>query len=219
MPYRKSAKEQARLSAVRTKLLREASVLVDEGGFSALKISKLATNSQVATGTIYRHFDSRDALAAEVFMGFAKHEVTVFHQTLVDHGISQAIRRWCRRVLLAPTRSWALLVESVPDTIQAARLQLRQANIDILAQAIDRDIAANRIPKINSHVAATGLVGALASAAVHGQLDPGTDLDDLLAFCHRALGVHPTVSKAYAQSYKNIDQNIQESHNTPKEAT
>ncbi|WP_300545584.1 TetR/AcrR family transcriptional regulator [Maricaulis sp.] len=53
--------------STRTRLMRAAMVLVAEDGFSAATTAAIARKAGLAEGTLYRHFDSKDALFVAVY--------------------------------------------------------------------------------------------------------------------------------------------------------
>ncbi|MBO6764806.1 TetR/AcrR family transcriptional regulator [Maricaulis sp.] len=59
----------APLASTRDKLMRSALELVAEDGFSAATTAAIAKRAGVAEGTLYRHFDSKDALFVAVYSG------------------------------------------------------------------------------------------------------------------------------------------------------
>jgi len=53
-------------SVTRAAITAEAARLVDKGGVSALSVSQIARTLTMSHGNIYRHFPSKDAIAAEI---------------------------------------------------------------------------------------------------------------------------------------------------------
>jgi AcrR family transcriptional regulator len=66
MVYRKTAKVENQLADKRLRILQAAQQLVVQGGFKEAPIAGIARISGVATGTVYRHFQSKSHLLAEV---------------------------------------------------------------------------------------------------------------------------------------------------------
>ncbi|MFP4635429.1 MAG: helix-turn-helix domain-containing protein, partial [Nitriliruptoraceae bacterium] len=64
MAYRRTPQVQARLDATRDRIVAAAVQRIATGGWSALTVASVARDAQVATGTVYRHFDDKDALLA-----------------------------------------------------------------------------------------------------------------------------------------------------------
>ena len=64
------AREQltANQAARRTRVLEAAIELASEGGYDAVQMRDVATRAQVALGTIYRYFSSKDELLAAAFV-------------------------------------------------------------------------------------------------------------------------------------------------------
>ena len=67
------AREQltANQAARRTRVLEAAIELASEGGYDAVQMRDVATRAQVALGTIYRYFSSKDELLAAAFVEWA----------------------------------------------------------------------------------------------------------------------------------------------------
>ena len=58
MAYRPTEKTLARKAELRSRLLNESLELVSTGGFGALTIVAAATQAGMATGGVYKHFES-----------------------------------------------------------------------------------------------------------------------------------------------------------------
>ena len=63
--YRRTPAVQARLDAQRA--LISAAVQCSAAGYAGCSIAAVAGRAGVAAGTVYRHFENKGALAAEVF--------------------------------------------------------------------------------------------------------------------------------------------------------
>lgn len=189
MAYRPTAKTEARRRAARDAVLRAARSRVAEGGFAALQVSAVAHDAGVATGSVYRHFDSKAALAVEVFSAVSQGEVDAMARTLAEEGLAPALRSWCARAQAAPVLARALLSEPVGPEVEAARLRFRAAYAEVLAAHIAGLIARGELPAQGPRVAAAGIVGALGEAVLgpHGAPAP----DAIVSFCLSAIGAHP----------------------------
>ena len=86
MAYRPTEKTMARKAEIRQKLLDAALALVSQGGFSALTILAVAAEAGIATGAVYKHFESKAQLCAEVFRIATEREVAVVRQTALGAG-------------------------------------------------------------------------------------------------------------------------------------
>ena len=200
MPYRPTDRTRARLAQARERIVDAALDQLAEGGYASASVAAVARRSGVATGTVYRHFPSKQDLFAEVFRRAAQREVDALRAT-TGRGESAATRlaawveAFVRRALAEPVRAYALIAEPVDPAIEAERLIFRRAYADLFAQAL-RD--GDELPPLDADLTAAAIVGALAEALV-GPLqrrDAGADalVDALQAFVLRSVGV----SRAHA---------------------
>jgi AcrR family transcriptional regulator len=200
VPYRPTERTRARLAAARERIVDAALDQLAEGGYASASVAAVARRSGVATGTVYRHFPSKQDLFAEVFRRAAQREVDALRAT-TGRGESAAARlaawveAFVRRALAEPVRAYALIAEPVDPAIEAERLIFRRAYADLFAQAL-RD--GDELPPLDADLTAAAIVGALAEALV-GPLqrrDAGADalVDSLQAFVLRSVGV----SRAHA---------------------
>ncbi|PCJ32517.1 MAG: TetR family transcriptional regulator, partial [Alphaproteobacteria bacterium] len=81
MSYRPTAKTRARQKAQHESLLKTAVSIVASDGFCGLTISRLAREAGIATGTVYKYFDSKAHLCAEVFRRATEREVEIVRAT------------------------------------------------------------------------------------------------------------------------------------------
>src|SRR3546814_3555741 len=76
MAYRRTPAVQERLDAQRARLLEAATTAVATHGYAGCSIAAVAKNAGVGTGTLYRHFDGKGELFAEVFQSVCSREVS-----------------------------------------------------------------------------------------------------------------------------------------------
>jgi AcrR family transcriptional regulator len=81
MAYRPTEKTLARKVQIRQRLLDAALGLVSGGGFGALTIVAVAAQAGIATGAVYKHFESKAQLCAEVFRIATEKEVAMVRAT------------------------------------------------------------------------------------------------------------------------------------------
>jgi AcrR family transcriptional regulator len=195
VPYRPTDRTRARLAQARERIVDAALDQLAEGGYASASVAAVARRSGVATGTVYRHFPSKQDLFAEVFRRAAQREVDALRAT-TGRGESAATRlaawveAFVRRALAEPVRAYALIAEPVDPAIEAERLIFRRAYADLFAQAL-RD--GDELPPLDADLTAAAIVGALAEALV-GPLqrrDAGADalVDALQTFVLRSVGV------------------------------
>src|SRR2546423_14325001 len=81
MPYRPTAKTEARREATRERIVHAALDQLAEGGYASAGVQAVANRADVATGTLYRHFPSKSDLFAEVFRRASARELAVMADT------------------------------------------------------------------------------------------------------------------------------------------
>ena len=204
MAYRETEKMRQRKAKARKNIIDCTWQCVAEGGFRSARITRIAGLAGVATGTIYRHFESREDLFAEIFRLATQREVDKVAEALSMPGnavarLENALRKFAQRALKGPMKAWALIAEPVDPQVEEERLIYRKAYADLFEQAIREGIAESSIPEQNARLSSTCLVGAISESLV-GPLSPtqtasppttNNDQDELInaivSFCMRGL--------------------------------
>lgn len=203
MAYRPTEKTQARKAALKKRLLDAALLLVAGGGFSALTIQAVAQQAGIATGAIYKHFESKAQLCAEIFRLATEKEVRMVSQAALREGrpaarLLDAIETFAMRALRGQRLAYALIAEPVDTLVDAERLRYRQAYADIFEQLVEEGILAGDFPAQAAAVSAAALVGAITESLV-GPLSWQTNtrpsveqtrlIRSIQAFCLRAVAM------------------------------
>jgi AcrR family transcriptional regulator len=187
---------QARLDAQRAAIVAAAAAVLAEAGYAGCTVSTVAARAGVAAGTVYKHFDGKVALVAEVFRRVVTHEVAVVRRAAAASGTAAesttaVLETFARRALKAPRRAYVLLAEPVDPVIDELRLEFRRAFRDVITEAIGRGVATGELPPQNASLVAAALVGALGEALIGplatGAEDPDT-IPTLIEFTLRAIG-------------------------------
>jgi AcrR family transcriptional regulator len=199
MPYRPTERTEARKAATRESILAAAVAQLAAGGYASASIQAVAARAGVATGTVYRHFESKSSLFAEAFRRAARRELDVFAEVTADDGrgaaerIGAAIEAWARRALAEPRRAYALLAEPVDPAVEAERLEFRRGYRDVLAGVMRDGIDRGELAPHDTETFGAALIGATAEALV-GPLTAGQRpmadealVASLVSFCIRAL--------------------------------
>jgi AcrR family transcriptional regulator len=201
MPYRPTPRTEARRAAVREQIVSAARDQVAEGGYASAGVQAVAARAGVATGTVYRHFESKADLFAEVFRRSSQPELDLVAHTTANGELSaserigSAAEAFARRALAAPRLAYALIAEPVDPLVEAERLAFRRGYRDAFAGALREGVAGGELRELDADVVAAALVGALAESLV-GPLSPtsnghAVDLDALVAnvvqFCLSAI--------------------------------
>ena len=204
MAYRPTEKTMARKAAIRQKLLDAALALVSRGGFSALTILAVAGEASIATGAVYKHFESKAQLCAEVFRIATEREVAVVRLMALGAGspserLLRAVEAFAVRALSNPRLAFALIAEPVDALVDAQRLRYRQAYADVFEELVAQGVASGEFAPQPPSVSAAALVGVIAESLV-GPLSwttphqPELKTDALIAaiqaFCLRAVSAH-----------------------------
>lgn len=172
MAYRSTNSTDARLAAARERIAAAALDQVAEGGYSSASMQAVAGRAGVAVGTVYRHFDSKAALFAEIFRRASERELEVIAGVVADRDgpveqrVAAGVEAFCRRALAGSVLAHALLAEPVDPGVEGERLRLRRGYRDVFAAALEAGVAAGELEPHDSPTVAAALVGALGEALV-----------------------------------------------------
>jgi AcrR family transcriptional regulator len=171
MVYRATAKTEANKTKQRQAIIKAARNLMARGGFAAVSIQAVATEAEVAIGSVYRHFDSKADLCAEIFRQATQREVDVIGETTTRAGtaivrLAAAAEAFCQRAMKGPIQAYALIAEPVDPAVDIERIKYREAYGNIFRQLIEDGMAQGVFPPQDARVSAAALVGALAETLV-----------------------------------------------------
>lgn len=203
MAYRPTEKTLARKAAARKQLLDAALRLVASGGFNALTITAVAQAAGIATGAVYKHFESKAELCAEVFRLATEKEVAMVRRSALRDGapasrLLDTIETFALRALRGQRLAYALIAEPVDPSVDVERLRYRHAYAEIFQQLVEDGMACGDFPPQIAAVSAAALVGVIAEALVGPLSWPGPSRPDLeqthlirsiQAFCLRAVAL------------------------------
>jgi AcrR family transcriptional regulator len=167
------------LTHTRERLMCSARELIEEDGYGAASVVAIAERAGVASGTLYRHFASKEELFVEVFRSACDREVRAMREaaaampdgaTHVDR-LEQVLATFAQRALRRPRLAWALIAEPVDPLVDAERLAYRERYSELTAQALQGGIDAGELPDQNVELTAAALVGGCGEALV-GPLSP-----------------------------------------------
>jgi AcrR family transcriptional regulator len=196
VPYRATPRTEARKAAARERIVSSALDLLAEGGYASAGVQAVAARADVATGTLYRHFASKDDLFTEVFRRAAARELQAVERATADDGRSVAERTaaaaetFARRALAEPTRAYALLAEPVDAAVESQRLAFRRGYRDVFALTLEQGVERGELEPHDTETVAAAIVGALGEALV-GPLSTREGGEPLIAtlveFCLNAI--------------------------------
>lgn len=202
MAYRETPRMKARKEATRQRILDTTHALVAENGFRLTSVAGIADRAGVAIGSVYRHFESKSDLFAEVFRSATELEVRKVAEALAtdappDRALVDSLRVFAGRATRGPTMAWALIAEPVDRLVDEERLRYRQAYAELFQRNLERGMEQGcyrdgQDPHLNS----AAIVGAIAEALV-GPLSPaagGSDddsaqqvIENIVRFCMQAV--------------------------------
>jgi AcrR family transcriptional regulator len=163
----------------RERLLTAAQELIEEGGYGAATVAAIADRTGLASGTLYRHFSSKEELFVEVFRSVCDREVRAMgdaadglpaDSSSVDR-LTTVLATFADRALRRPRLAWALIAEPVDRLVDAERLAYRERYSALCAETLRAGIAAGELPDQNAELVAAALVGGCGEALV-GPLSP-----------------------------------------------
>ena len=182
----------------RERLLQAARELVEEGGYGAASVVAVAERAGVASGTLYRHFASKEELFVELFRAVCDREVEAMQAAAGVAGITQTERiarvltTFAERALRRPRLAWALLAEPVDPAVDAERLAYRARYSELLSAGLSDAIAAGELPEQHVALTSAALVGGCGEALVGPLAADGGDTGETIAalreFVLRAVG-------------------------------
>ncbi|HEY0844450.1 MAG TPA: TetR/AcrR family transcriptional regulator [Noviherbaspirillum sp.] len=203
MAYRQTERSEARKAALRQGIVDAALLLLSGGGFSAVTVSAVAQTAGIATGAVYKHFDAKAQLCAEIFRRATERELAVVRETALGAGtppqrLLNAIEAFAARAIRGRRLAYALIAEPVDALVDAERLRYRQAYAAIFQELVEDGVRTGDFPPQLASVSAAALVGVISEALV-GPLtwqdgeQPAIDKDQLIrsiqAFCLRAVAL------------------------------
>ncbi|HEY1274278.1 MAG TPA: TetR/AcrR family transcriptional regulator [Thermoleophilaceae bacterium] len=172
MPYRPTARTEARKAATRERIVGAALEQVARGGYASASVQAVADRAGVAVGTVYRHFPSKAGLFSEVFVRASERELDVVVETSEADGrgaperVAAAVEAFCRRALAGPVLAYALIAEPVDPAVESDRLRLRVGYRDAFARVLRDGVESGELRPHDTGTVAAALVGALAEALV-----------------------------------------------------
>lgn len=171
MAYCETEHTKAKKAHTRQRLLKAARDLVAQGGFAAATAAAVAKRSEVAAGSIYRHFPNKAELVAEVFRYATEHEVeTVYQATQVDNSCAARLQAgltvFAQRALQGPRLAYALIAEPVDPRVEEERLKYRLAYAEIFEDLIRDGMAQGEFAEQDPSLSAAALVGMLSESLI-----------------------------------------------------
>jgi AcrR family transcriptional regulator len=188
----------ATATTTRDRLLAAAQGLMEEDGYGAASVVAIAERAGVASGTLYRHFASKEELFVEVFRFVCAREERAMRAASDQAGDGAAERlvtvlgTFAGRALSNPRLAWALIAEPVDPRVDAERLAYRARYASLIAEDLRAGIETGELPEQDVELTAAALVGGCGEALV-GPLAsddraPEEIIEALRTFARRAVG-------------------------------
>jgi AcrR family transcriptional regulator len=198
MVYRRTENVVRRLAAREQTILDAAQSIAAERGMGAVQIAPVAQRADIAAGTVYRYFPSKNNLVAEVIAATAERELAAMRAAADGapgplSALAACLATFSARALNDRRLAWAVLAEPVDANIDLLRVEFRRAIAAELESRINTAIAGGHLPDQDARVAAPAIVGALLEGLIGPLASTGGGVRDsvqtitLLAL--RALGV------------------------------
>jgi AcrR family transcriptional regulator len=195
-PGRRSGGTRAAETAARRRRLIEAAVaLAGEGGYDAVQMRDVAARAEVALGTLYRHYSSKDqlllaAMAAQADALRGRLEQRPPRGDTPAERVAEGLRRACTALERQPTVTAAMVTAMSSTDGDAA--PVKQAVQDslrmMIAGAVGDDSAGAPVEDLDAIVKVLGHVWFAALAFwVGGMTESGVMADDLERAAHLLL--------------------------------
>ncbi len=198
MAYRRTENVVRRLAEREQTILDAARSIAGEEGMGAVQIAAVAQRADIAAGTVYRYFPSKNDLVADVIAATAERELAAIRAAADAapgplSALAAYITTFAARALQERRLAWAVMAEPVDADIDALRLDFRRALVAELAKRISTAIAGGHVPDQDARVTAPAVIGALLEGLV-GPLAPSAGsarvaVQTVTLLALRALGI------------------------------
>ena len=198
MPYRRTENVVRRLAEREQTILDAAQSIASESGMGAVQIAPVAHRADIAAGTVYRYFPSKNNLIAEVIASAAGRELAAMREAADAapgplSALAACIATFAARALNDRRLTWAVLAEPVDANIDTLRVEFRRAIASELAWRINVAITGQHLPDQEARAAAPAIVGALLEGLIGPLASPGNNAREavrtITLLSLRALGV------------------------------
>jgi AcrR family transcriptional regulator len=190
-PRRGSGTRAAETAARRRRLIEAAVALAVEGGYDAVQMRDVAARAEVALGTLYRHYSSKDqlllaAMAAQADTLRCRLEQRPPKGNTPAERVAEGLRRACFALERQPSVTSAMVTAMSSTDGDAA--PLKQSVQNSLRSMIAGAIGDDRVADLDAIVEVLGHVWFAALAFWVGGMSPaGAMADDLERAAHLLL--------------------------------
>lgn len=148
------------------RVVRVTRDLIAEGGWAAAQISVIARRAGLATGSVYRYFDSKVDLCVQVLAEVSQREAEVVASIIDTQGdatsrLQDAVATFVRRAARKPRLAYALIAEPCEPELDEARLKYRDALAEQFARLIAEGTRRGEFIDMPSGLLSTCVTGAV----------------------------------------------------------
>jgi AcrR family transcriptional regulator len=166
-----------RRARTRQKLTDAATVLIAEKGVAGLRIQEITERADVALGSFYNHFESKEELVEAVVaetIGVRAEAIVARMASIPDPAevVSFACRRVIRIAYEDPELAWLFV------HLDRADVLFENMVLPYWQQTLERGLADGRFDVAETHIALTGITGgalAVMRAVLDGRYGPDAD--------------------------------------------
>ncbi len=152
------------------RILAVTRALIAEGGWAAAQISVIADRAGLATGSIYRYFDSKVDLCVQVLAQVSEREAQVAAAIIDSTGspggdaasrLHDVVATFVRRAARQSRLAYALIAEPCEPALDEARLQYRDALARQIARLLEEGRDSGAFVDAPAEVLSTCIAGAM----------------------------------------------------------
>ena len=178
----------AETAARKERLIQAATALAAEGGYDAVQMRDVAARAEVALGTLYRHYASKDQL----LLAAMAQQATTLRERLVQRPpsgdtpadrVSDVLRRASRSLERAPLVTKAMLaaMSSSEEATVPLKHEIDSTLRAIIADVVNSDGHCNTFTDLDGIVRVLGSVWFAELTYWSNGLNPSTSMGDNLA--------------------------------------
>jgi len=187
---RRRGTRAAETEARKRRLLDAATALAADGGYDAVQMRDVAARAEVALGTLYRHYSSKDQL----LLAALAHQAATLRERLDQRPargetpaerVADVLRRASRALERQPRVMRAMLtaMSAGDDTTASAKLDINTTLRSIISDAVDGE----RVDNLDDVVKVLGAVWFAELTFWSGGFSDATSMSDSLARAARLL--------------------------------
>ena len=201
MAYRRTERVIRRQAERHDAIVSAAGEAASEGGMAAVQIAPVAARAGIASGTVYRYFQSKTELIGALVASSAEREIAAVQRAAAAapgplSALAAAVATFAARGLRDRRLAWAVIAEPADADTDAVRLAYRTALASEFEALIGTAIAgghlesdaAQAVPALLG-VLIEGLVGPLAPDVADDPAKAREAVQALTLFVLRGLGV------------------------------